>query len=106
MWIAYCHQLNLQAEPGGMSSTVARINSVGLKLALRQLVIRNQCDQIEQFLKVLGNKFAYKSSLNKINDFFTIMKKLAWVLFRQLLETFGHFLLQHLVTLFLIGFTS
>jgi len=39
VWIAYCHQLNLQAEPGGISSTVARINSVGLKLALRQLVI-------------------------------------------------------------------
>ena len=38
VWVAYCHQLNLQAEPGGISSTVARINSIGLKLALRQLV--------------------------------------------------------------------
>jgi hypothetical protein len=38
VWVAYCHQLNLQAAPGGMSSTVARINSVGLKLALRQMV--------------------------------------------------------------------
>ena len=52
---------------------------------------RGQCDQIWRFLKVLGNKFAYKSSSK---DFWTIVKKIMLCknYYRGYhLETFGHF---------------
>ena len=48
-----------------------------------------QCDQIRQFLKVLGDKFPYKSSPN-----------IRWLLC-LLLVSLGYFLFQHLVTLIL-----
>ena len=61
-----------------------------------------QCDKIWQFLKGLANKFAYKSSPKRLLTFGLFWKrpvnvKSAWILFRQLLETFGH-----LVTLVVI----
>ena len=37
IWSLYCHQLNRQAEMGGMMSTVARINSVGMRVLMRDL---------------------------------------------------------------------
>ena len=37
VWQLYCHVLNKQAEIGGMASTVAKINSVGMKLVLEEL---------------------------------------------------------------------
>jgi hypothetical protein len=37
VWRLYCHQLNSQAQIGGMASTVARINSVGMKLVLEEI---------------------------------------------------------------------
>ena len=56
----------------------------------------NQCDQIGRFLKVLGNKFAYKrrpkrlqtSGLFKKDQLMVAYYQL-WILFRQLLERFG-----------------
>ena len=36
-YAAYCTELNQQAHLEGMASSVARINSVGLKLAMKQL---------------------------------------------------------------------
>ena len=35
LWSAYCHRLNGQARMGGMASTVARINSVGMRVILK-----------------------------------------------------------------------
>ena len=37
VWQLYCHVLNKQAELGGMASTVAKINSVGMKLVLEEI---------------------------------------------------------------------
>ena len=37
VWQLYCHQLNAQAQLGGMASTVAKINSVGMKLVLERI---------------------------------------------------------------------
>ena len=37
IYAAYCYELNQQAKLGGMASSVAKINSVGLKLALKEL---------------------------------------------------------------------
>lgn len=38
VWQLYCHQLNQQALGlGGMASTVAKINSVGMKLVLEEI---------------------------------------------------------------------
>ena len=57
-------------------------------------VLRNQCDHIGRFLKVIAVIFPYKISpkrLLTIGLFWKskIMKNLPWVLFRQLLEIFG-----------------
>ena len=51
----------------------------------------NQCDQIGQFFKVLGNKFTLKSSPKRLLTFGLFRKrsinvKLLWILFRQLLK--------------------
>lgn len=37
IYAAYCYEVNQQAKLGGMASSVARINSVGLKLALKEI---------------------------------------------------------------------
>ena len=37
IYAAYCYELNQQATLDGMASSVAKINSVGLRLALNQL---------------------------------------------------------------------
>lgn len=37
IWSLYCHQLNRQASYGGMVSSVARINSVGMRVVLKDL---------------------------------------------------------------------
>lgn len=37
IWALYCHQLNQQAALGGMVSSVARINSVGMRVLLKQV---------------------------------------------------------------------
>lgn len=37
IWTLYCRQLNSQARLGGMVSSVARVNSVGMRVMLRQL---------------------------------------------------------------------
>lgn len=37
IYAAYCHEVNQQAKLGGMASSVAKINSVGLRLALKEL---------------------------------------------------------------------
>ena len=37
MLAAYCYEVNQQAKLGGMASSVAKINSVGLRLALKEL---------------------------------------------------------------------
>jgi hypothetical protein len=37
IYAAYCYEVNQQARVGGMASSVAKINSVGLRLALREL---------------------------------------------------------------------
>ena len=37
VWKLYCYQLNEQAKIGGMASTVAKINSVGMKLVLEEI---------------------------------------------------------------------
>ena len=37
VWQLYCLVLNQQAEIGGMASTVAKINSVGMKLVLEEI---------------------------------------------------------------------
>jgi hypothetical protein len=37
IYAAYCYEVNEQARMGGMASSVAKINSVGLKLALREI---------------------------------------------------------------------
>jgi len=37
IYTAYCHELNQQAKLQGMASSVAKINSVGLRLALKDL---------------------------------------------------------------------
>ena len=35
IYAAYCYEVNEQAKLGGMASSVAKINSVGLRLALK-----------------------------------------------------------------------
>ena len=35
IYAAYCYEVNQQAKLGGMASSVAKINSVGLRLALK-----------------------------------------------------------------------
>jgi len=37
IYAAYCYEVNEQAKLGGMASSVAKINSVGLRLALKEL---------------------------------------------------------------------
>ena len=37
VWSLYCHQLNAQAHLQGMAATVAKINSVGMKLVLEEI---------------------------------------------------------------------
>merc|ERR1711892_1530408 len=37
IYAAYCYEVNQQAKLGGMASSVAKINSVGLRLALKEL---------------------------------------------------------------------
>ena len=37
VWKLYCYQLNEQANLGGMASSVAKINSVGMKLVLERI---------------------------------------------------------------------
>ena len=37
IYAAYCYELNQQAKLEGMASSVAKINSVGLRLALKDL---------------------------------------------------------------------
>ena len=37
VWKLYCYQLNEQANLGGMASSVAKINSVGMKLVLEEI---------------------------------------------------------------------
>ncbi len=37
LWSAYCHQLNRQASYQGMMSTVARINSVGMRVLVKDV---------------------------------------------------------------------
>ena len=37
IYAAYCYEVNQQAKLGGMASSVAKINSVGLRLALKDL---------------------------------------------------------------------
>ena len=37
VWQIYCYQLNEQANLGGMASSVAKINSVGMKLILEEI---------------------------------------------------------------------
>jgi len=37
IYAAYCYEINQQAKLGGMASSVAKINSVGLRLALKEL---------------------------------------------------------------------
>ena len=37
VWQLYCYQLNKQAELGGMAASVAKINSVGMKLVLEEI---------------------------------------------------------------------
>ena len=37
IYAAYCYEVNQQAELGGMASSVAKINSVGLRLAMHDL---------------------------------------------------------------------
>ena len=37
IWSLYCHQLNRQAAYGGMVSSVARINSVGMRVVLKDI---------------------------------------------------------------------
>ena len=37
VWQLYCYQLNQQASLGGMASSVAKINSVGMKLILEEI---------------------------------------------------------------------
>ena len=59
-----------------------------------------QCDQIGRFLKVLGNKFSYKSSPSIRWPFGLFKaKKLIWPLLGQLWLRFGLLLFLHLVTL-------
>ena len=37
VWSLYCHNLNSQASLDGMAATVAKINSVGMKLVLEEI---------------------------------------------------------------------
>ena len=37
VWSLYCHNLNSQANLEGMAATVAKINSVGMKLVLEEI---------------------------------------------------------------------
>ena len=66
---------------------------------------RDQCDHIGQFLKVLANKFSFKSSPNILQILGAILKyvafflKMLFIIFRQLFENLGYFKLRHLVTL-------
>ena len=39
IYAAYCYEVNEQAKLGGMASSVAKINSVGLRLALKVFFI-------------------------------------------------------------------
>ena len=70
-----------------------------------------QWDQIGRFLKVLGNKFAHKSSPKSFLTFGLLWKvsidvKLLSILFRQLLETFGQLFKSSIwshCTVFMLG---
>ena len=53
-----------------------------------------QCDHIGRFLKLVGNKFDYKSSTKSLLIFGIFWKrsinvKMLWIFFRQLVDTFG-----------------
>ena len=71
-----------------------------------QLIIRTQRDQIGRLLKVLDNKFYFKSSPNIWKTVWAFWKalhlkqKLLCLHFRQVLNKLGYFLFYHLVTLY------
>ena len=70
-----------------------------------QNVARLQCDQIGRFVKVLGNKFAHKSSWKKIGDFWAILKNINLCKnccvndLGNFGKYLGNFFIQHQVTL-------
>ena len=70
-------------------------NGCAQSILSKQIVTYKQCDQIEQFLKLLGGKFSYKSSPNiwwLLGLFWNLCffkKKLLLLLFGQLWEKFG-----------------
>jgi hypothetical protein len=63
IWSIYCHQLNRQAGLGGMVSTVARINAVGL-----QAVLKKHMDKSEAIRRVVNNMWSWENM--KCDDMF------------------------------------
>ena len=55
IWSAYCHQLNRQASLGGMVSTVARINAVGMRAVLQEGMGKS-----EAFRRVVNNMWSWE----------------------------------------------
>ena len=82
----------VNATPSKLMMNSKMINSLASTAEPPSL---SQCDQIGRFLKILSNKFAYKSSPKGLVTFGQFSKKinwfnkLLWILFSQLLERFG-----------------